>query len=269
MANAHMQQEMAAALWSMAADNGDNQAAIAEAGAIPSLIALVRGRIRRVHTDAAGALWSLGALPSNQQLIAAKGGIPPLVQLLIQGESSAQESAAGALHSLASHVANRGLITEAGGVPALVQLFEKGTATAKAQAAGALSAMVVQNGDIQSAVAKALVRTLSSDDPSMRSAQEHATHLIRHLTTDPESRSALARAGAVPHLVRQLVYIYASPPRALAPPRAARRPSPRRRVAPSPRRPVAASPRRPQPFARCPSPHVPPSPRPLCLPSDA
>ena len=36
------------------------------------------------------------------------------------------------------------------------------------------------------------------------SAQETVTQLLRNLAQDPENRSAIAKAGAVPQLVRQL-----------------------------------------------------------------
>mgnify|MGYP002841429056 CR=1 FL=1 len=35
-------------------------------------------------------------------------------------------------------------------------------------------------------------------------AQEHVTQLLRNLAQDPENRSAIAKAGAVPELVSQL-----------------------------------------------------------------
>jgi hypothetical protein len=71
------QREMAAAVWAMAARNPDNQRGVAEAGGIPSLIALLHGP-PDVHRDVAGALWSLAGNPGNpdnQQTIAEAGGI--------------------------------------------------------------------------------------------------------------------------------------------------------------------------------------------------
>ena len=45
----------------MAYNNGPNQTSIAEAGGVPSLIALLSKGFGEVHRDAACALWSLGA----------------------------------------------------------------------------------------------------------------------------------------------------------------------------------------------------------------
>ena len=201
-ADRQLQREMAAALRSMALGSEPNQVAVAEAGAVPSLVRLVCGGATEVHAAAAGALWSLGALPANQELIAREGGIAPLVRLLSAGQLDVQEAAAGALHNLAARSDNCLEINEAGGVHALVSLFERGTEESKVQAAGALSLMSVGHMDIQTTVAKSLVLTLSESESS--AAKEHVTHLVRKLSPDPGNRSALSRADAVPHLVCQL-----------------------------------------------------------------
>ena len=79
--SAKVQKEMASAIWAMAQDNPDNQVAIASAGGIPPLIALLEGH-PEVHRDVAGALWSLAANADNQVAIAdagrhrAAGGAP-------------------------------------------------------------------------------------------------------------------------------------------------------------------------------------------------
>ena len=198
-----LQQDVASALWAMSMDNEDNQAAIADYGGLPSLIALASSTLVGVHRDAAGALWALGASPINQELIAQNDGINPLVSLLTEGSPGAQETAAGALHTLAALPDNRRLIAEAGGVPALVALFEVGTADAKVQAAGALSVLVVKNPENQSTVANCVVGLLSSETASSE-AQTHATQLIYNLSLDPENRAALSKWGAINQLAKQL-----------------------------------------------------------------
>lgn len=196
-----LQKEVASALWSMAVDNPENQAAIADQGGVPRLITLLSGSAT-IHRDAAGALWSLAAASSNQSLIATEGGIAPLVALLSDGSAGAQETAAGALHSLAELDTNRDRISEAGGVALLVALFEKGSADAKEQAAGALSAMVVKNPANQNEVAKGLVDVLISSNSL--SAQQHVTKLLYHLSRDQENRGALSKWGAIPQLANQV-----------------------------------------------------------------
>ena len=102
--------ELAAAVWSMAADHTPNQKCVADEGGIPLLVALLEDH-PWVRREAAGALWSLsgtgavgsgggsgdggsggggsgpgggegGIQDANQQLIAASGGIPKLIKLL-------------------------------------------------------------------------------------------------------------------------------------------------------------------------------------------
>ena len=198
--SAKVQKEIASALWSMSLDNSENQIAAAKAGGIHPLIELLEGH-PEVHRDAAGALWSLAANRENQMAISKSGGIAPLVSLVTSGSSGAKETAAGALHALAEASANRVSIAEAGGITPLVALFEEGSAPAKEQAAGALQALAVKNPPNQLAVAQSLVEMLSQGSTM---AQEHVTQVIRNLAEEPENRGAIAKAGAVPQLVRQL-----------------------------------------------------------------
>ena len=227
---AKVQREMASALWSMCINSPDNQAAIEKAGGITPLVALLDGH-GEVQRDAAGALWALSASADNQMQIAAKGGIAPLVSLLRSG-NGAQETAAGALHALAETAENRIEIASAGGIPLLVSLFDSvsemaveevrrpvaALATSNLlclatyltdslpllmiwQASGALIALATQNVPNQLAVAHEAVSMLKLGSAM---AQERITALVRGLAQDPENRSAIAKAGAVPELVSQL-----------------------------------------------------------------
>lgn len=198
---ARVQKEMASAIWSMAANNLENQMAIAKAGGILPLIALLEGN-PEVHRDVAGALWALGANEENQKAIADNQGIVPLVGLLKTGSPGAQETAAGALHALASMDTNRDSIAAAGAISLLVALFDGGSDEARQQAAGALQTLVQQNVRNQFAVANETVAKLKSD--ASAAAQEYLTTLLRNLAQDPENRAAIAKAGAVPELVKQL-----------------------------------------------------------------
>ena len=177
--------ELVCALWNLGASNPANQAAIAECGAVPLLIALLsvsgaaedRRNALMTSQSAAGALWALAtAHEANQRRIAEEGGLAPLISLLsapgaLVGEGSAvaaltrgaQETAAGALHALAALPENRVRIAEAGAIPPLAALFESGTEVAKAEAAASLAALVVHNSANQGAVAHALVSMLRYD----------------------------------------------------------------------------------------------------------
>ena len=202
--------EIASALWSLSDGNLENQRSIADEGGVPPLITMLTGPAG-VHRESAGALWALAADETNQELIAESDGIPPLVALLnVRPPTGAQDTAAGALANLARTPQLRAAIANAGGITPLVGLFEGDVAEAKTQAALALATLVLNNEENQLSIAQGLVRVLKSGSLE---AQEHVTLLIRDLCLDqgtpetcsfPENRSAIARAGAISHLVRQL-----------------------------------------------------------------
>jgi vacuolar protein 8 len=203
------QSEIAGALWSMADKNVDNQIAIADAGGISLLIRMISPQgDSTVQRNAAGALWSLAQLPANQILITQENGIAHLIELLkkggtgVSGMKRTQETAAGALHTLATLESNRTVIAEADAIVPLVALFEGGTDAAKAQAAGALSVLVVNNEANQIAIADELVKMLIESQSIETQAQ--VTSLVHTLSLDPDNRGALANAGAVSQLVKQL-----------------------------------------------------------------
>ena len=184
----------------MAHESADNQRGIDKAGGIAPLITLLEGH-PEVHRDVAGALWSLAADTDNQTTIAQKGGIPPLVELLKVGSLGVHETAAGALDALAQTAHNRVLIADAGGIPLLVALFDGGSLEAIEQASSALQKLVQQNEVNQKDVVNEAVSMLKNGSAE---AQEHVTALLRNLAQDPENRASIAKAGAVPELVRQL-----------------------------------------------------------------
>ena len=135
-------------------------------------------------------------------LIADSGGVAPLVALLKSySNPGAQETAAGALSALADSEDNRVRIAEAGGIKLLIILFENGPGEAMDEVQCALQTLVkgsVQNQLTVVTEAVAMLRNGSSQ------AQEHVTELLRNLSLDPDNRSAIAKAGAVPELVKQL-----------------------------------------------------------------
>ena len=202
---ANLRKEMAAAIWSMAAKNPDNQASIATAGAIPILVSMLGGIvIGDSHRVVAGALWSMAGNPghtANQLAIAQAGGIPSLVKLLKQGPPMVQETVAGAIWVVAEAYDNRIAIAEAGGIPMLVSLLDGESEASKDHSAGALLNLVKENEENQREVAEGVVDLLQRGSSS---GQEHAALLLRNLAEDPENRYSIAKAGAVPCLVKQL-----------------------------------------------------------------
>ncbi|KOO32623.1 hypothetical protein Ctob_013926 [Chrysochromulina tobinii] len=215
------QKELCASLWSLTFGNASNQGAVAEAGGIPLLIALLDSH-PDIHRDAAGALWSLAADANNRRLIAEANGIPQLVELLKPGKlgarSPAQETAAGALHSLAARFENRAAIAEAGGIELLIPLFEGASAEAKSEVEGALLELGKENLSNQFSICNKLVALIAKGPDNAAEAcadgspvtiarveaQEHATRVINVLSLDRDHREALSSSGAIYQLIRQL-----------------------------------------------------------------
>ena len=96
------QQQAAGALRNLAADNAANQAAIAAAGAIEPLVALVRSGSVGAQEQAAAALWALATgNAANKAAIVAAGAIEPLTAMRSGSALAAMEQAEGALGVLA------------------------------------------------------------------------------------------------------------------------------------------------------------------------
>ena len=96
------------ALWHLAATE-DNQVAIARAGGLAPLVALLSSSSEITAQYAAAALRSLAREQQENQIALAKAGaIAPLVELLGTDSAETQEHAVGALLHLASQdVASR------------------------------------------------------------------------------------------------------------------------------------------------------------------
>ena len=78
--------------------SGESSAAIASAGGIPPIVALLLSpSSARLPREAAGALVNLSADVENRVPIASSGGIPPLVALLALLSVDTQEAAASVL----------------------------------------------------------------------------------------------------------------------------------------------------------------------------
>jgi len=88
------------------AGGGDRLSAIAAAGGIIPLVALVTTGAPLSKERAASALWHLSVDAGNQLAIAKAGGIGPLVQLLDDGTEQAAVYAAEALDRLARNNAD-------------------------------------------------------------------------------------------------------------------------------------------------------------------
>ena len=219
---------------------GDRLSAIASAGGIVPLVALVTTGAPLSKERAASALWHLSVDAVNQIAIAKASGIAPLVQLLDDGTEQATIYAAEALDRLASNnpdnqaqiskklVAllgsrNEGAqqrsahalwelakshpgapvrIVNAGAISPLVALLGYGSIAAKEEAVGALSQLAHNDKSNQLAIATGLVALLGSGSAE---GQEHVTQmLIKFAAEEKDNRMAIAEAGAIDRLVLQI-----------------------------------------------------------------
>ena len=147
----------ARALSTSAKNKAANRVPIAEAGAIPLLVELLRDGSAEAKLTVARALHFLAYAAGNRVLIAEAHGIPPLVALLRDGNADAKLEAAAALRHLAYNHMNQLLIPEAGGIPPLVDLLRDGSnLDAKQWATCALRHLGRNNDANQVAIAAAL-----------------------------------------------------------------------------------------------------------------
>ena len=192
----------AQAIWQLSKDNRANQLAIAEAGAINFLVAMLGSPSAEMQSNAAGALATLAMNnQENQSSIARTGAIAPLCTLVREGSDETKEQSASALWALSTDNApNKATIAKLGGVEPLVGLVVSG-ATEKSQAfaAGALSSLSSKHSENRAAIAKRLVGLLNGR------AAERAVRVLGALSSLSDDHSAnqvaIAKAGGIPPVI--------------------------------------------------------------------
>ena len=155
----------------------------------------------RVQREAAGALMNLVALDANRKLVASSHGIDPLIALLKTGTAGAQETAAGALNVMAESPVVCESISHADAISALSSVLDKGNACAKDQAAGLLTRLAFVKPPNQLKIASQLVAILSNPKAD---ELERASQLAHDLAEHRDACAALADAGVIPLLVKQI-----------------------------------------------------------------
>jgi len=180
--------------------------AIAQAGGIGPLIALLGDGTPAGREAAAATLRNLATNNDNQLTIAKMGGISPLIALLGNGTPGGREQAAAALKNLAAdNVENKVAIAQGGGLPQLIALLGHGTAAGREQAAWALRNLA-SYGDNKVAIARAggidpLIALLSDGTPAGREA---AAWALKNLASDGDNKVAIAQAGGIGPLIALL-----------------------------------------------------------------
>ena len=177
----------AAAIKEMAKGNRKNQDAIAEAGAIAPLVAMLGSSTPQMQANAAGALANLAnGHPDNQSAIAKTGAVAPLCLLVKEGVGATKDESASAIWSLAvDHQPNKDMIAKLGGFDPLLGLLVTGT-TERSQksVAGALAALASKHVDNRQIIAKRLVGLLGSSAVKTSDRAERLLNTCSTFTSD-------------------------------------------------------------------------------------
>ena len=138
------------ALAQLARFNQKTQMAIAEAGGIAPLLALLGGRNLDANIESAGALAEIARDNEyTQDAIALAGGIGPLLALLAARNSVAQSRGMAALAQLArKNQANQDAIATMGGIKPLVQLLDQVVNDPDVQAHAAFALMEISQSNL-------------------------------------------------------------------------------------------------------------------------
>jgi vacuolar protein 8 len=206
-----------------AAGNAETWTSITAAGAVPSLVRLLRsGAAISERVSAMQTLEFLSEISEHTSEIAEAGAIPLLVQLL--GPDTAahiQESAAKVLSCLASNTDHAIKIAAAGAIPILVHLLGPGSSAGVHRWAAASLANMSRNADdnvggrprgrghhghvVSIALAGALPRLVQLlGAGSGAEVQEAAADTLAHCATNAWNAAATVIAGGIPQLVRLL-----------------------------------------------------------------
>ena len=196
------------ALQEMAKGNRKNQDAIAEAGAITPLVAMLGSQAAQMQANAAGALANLAHNhPDNQGAIAKTGAVAPLCALVREGSDETKDQSASAIWALATdHAPNKDTIAKLGGIDPLLGLLVTG-ATERSQEyiAGGLAALASKHVDNRQLIAKRLVGLLGSSAVKSPDRAERVLMTCSSFSSDSASNQvAIAKLGGIPPLIQGL-----------------------------------------------------------------
>jgi HEAT repeat protein len=189
----------------LAAYSRDTLRALAAAGIIPPLIALLSSPSADVQHAATGALANVGISAENKVTIVSAGALPLLITLLSSHSVGVQGAAAAALRNLGASAENKVAIATAGAMPPLVVLLSSPSADVQETAAGALL-MLSTNDENRVIIASVgaippLIALLSSCSVAV---QEAAACALASLSMNAANNTTIASAGAVPPLIALL-----------------------------------------------------------------
>ncbi|KAF5474937.1 hypothetical protein F2P56_006789 [Juglans regia] len=180
-----------------------NKALITNAGAVKSLVYVLKTGTETSKQNAACALLSLALVEDNKSSIGACGAIPPLVSLLLNGSSRGKKDALTTLYKLCSIRPNKERAVIAGAVKPLVALVaEQGTGMAE-KAMVVLSSLAGIEEGRQAIVEEGGIAVLveAIEDGSLKGKEFAVVTLLQLCADSVRNRGLLVREGAIPPLV--------------------------------------------------------------------
>ncbi|KAF3594434.1 hypothetical protein DY000_02023600 [Brassica cretica] len=179
----------------------NNKELIMFAGAVTSIVQVLRAGTMEARENAAATLFSLSLADENKIIIGGSGAIPALVDLLENGTPRGKKDAATALFNLCIYQGNKGRAVRAGIVPALVKMLSE-TSSHRMMVDEALTILSVlaSNLDAKSAMVKAntlpaLIGILQTGQG--RDRENAAAILLSLCKRDNERLVLIGRLGAV------------------------------------------------------------------------
>ena len=191
----------AAKLRLLAKNRADNRVLIAESGAIPALVPLLKCIDPWTQEHAVTAVLNLSLHPDNKMLIAeASGAIKSLIYVLKTGTETSKQNAAAALMSLAMLEDTRLTIGACGAIPPLVALLINGGARGKKDALTTLYKLCSAKLNKERAVSAGAVGPLVALVAEQAMA-EKAMVVLSSLAGIDMGRVAIVQEGGIPALV--------------------------------------------------------------------
>lgn len=186
----------------LAKQNGQNRILIAEAGAIPHLVALLYAADAGTQEHAVTALLNLTIFADNKESIMASSAVPGILYVLENGSMEARENAAATFFSLSGVDENRAAIGASGAIQALVTLFCEGSQRGKVDAAKALFNLCLSQGNkgraIRAGIVPKLIEMLTEPAGEMR---DEALAIMAVVVSHPDGKAAIGSMNVVSTLV--------------------------------------------------------------------
>ncbi|KAE8663874.1 U-box domain-containing protein 10 [Hibiscus syriacus] len=187
---------------SLSKSSMDNRILIADAGAIPVLVNLLKTADVSLQEHAVTSILNLSIFDNNKSLIMLTGALPSIVQVLEAGSVEARENAAATLFSLSLVDENKLIIGSLGAIPALVDLLQHGRTRGKKDAAIALFSLCLYQVNKGRAVKAGIIAVLLEMLSETRNVMvDEALTIFSVLASNHEAKSAMVKAKIIPVLV--------------------------------------------------------------------